>query len=235
MPPLTLVHCEAHSLPSLPDWCNAGRGSGGRPADREEVRMPEEQTSTAEAFIAARDFLLRHREDHGTATRDFRWPQGRHFNWALDYFDRMAEGNARPALWIVNEDGSEFKATFAEMRTRANRAANFLRALGVRRGDRILLMLGNVPPLWEVMLAAMKLGAVLIPSTTLLNREDLLDRLTRGRVTQVVAAAEETGKFADLPGSFTRIVVGADTAGWVNYKQAESAPADFGPDGITAA
>jgi len=77
---------------------------------------------------------------------------------ALDYFDRMAEGNARPALWIVNEDGTEFKASFAEMRVRANRAANFLRALGVKRGDRILLMLGNVPPLWEVMLAPWKLG-----------------------------------------------------------------------------
>jgi acyl-coenzyme A synthetase/AMP-(fatty) acid ligase len=165
--------------------------------------MAEKQTSAAEEFIAARDFLLRHREDCDIACRDFRWPQAERFNWALDYFDHMAEGNGRPALWIVNEDGTAFKASFAEMRVRANRAANFLRALGVKRGDRILLMLGNVPPLWEVMLAAMKLGAVLIPSTTLLNREDLLDRLTRGRVTQVIAASEETSKFADLPGSFT--------------------------------
>src|SRR5215813_14443453 len=160
--------------------------------------MAEKQASAAEEFVAARDFLLRHREDCETACRDFRWPQGEHFNRALDYFDLMAEGNARPALWIVNEDGSEFKASFAEMRERANRAANFLRAQGVQRGDRILLMLGNVPALWEVMLAAIKLGAVLIPSTTLLNREDLIDRLTRGRVTHVIAPAEETAKFADL-------------------------------------
>jgi acetyl-CoA synthetase len=197
--------------------------------------MPEKQASAAEAFIAARDFLLRHREDYDAATRDFRWPQGQYFNWALDYFDRMAEGNARPALWIVNEDGSGFKASFAEMVVRANRAANFLRALGVKRGDRILLMLGNVPALWEVMLAAMKLGAVLIPSTTLLNREDLLDRLTRGRVTQVIVAAEATGKFADLPGRFTRIVVGADMTGWTNYRESETAAAAFVPDGVTKA
>src|SRR5215471_16882722 len=206
-------------------WRRAFEGSG----------MAEKHISAAEEFIAARDFLLRHREDCDTACRDFRWPQARHFNWALDYFDVMAEGNARPALWIVNEDGSEFKASFAEMRTRANRTANFLRALGVKRGDRILLMLGNVPALWEVMLAAMKIGAALIPSTTLLNREDLLDRLARGRVTQVIAAAEETGKFADLPGSFTRIVVGADTPGWTNYRQTETAPAAFVPEGVTAA
>src|SRR5215468_2445058 len=197
--------------------------------------MAKEQAIAAEEFIGARDLLLRYREDCERAVREFRWPQGEHFNWALDYFDLMAEGNARPALWIVNEDGSEFKATFAEMVVRANRAANFLRALGVKRGDRILLMLGNVPALWEVMLAAMKLGAVLIPSTTLLNRDDLLDRLTRGRVTQVIAAAEETGKFADLPGNFTRIVVGADTPGWTNYRQVGSAPAAFAADGVTAA
>ena len=197
--------------------------------------MAEKRASAADEFLAARDFLLRHRADCDTACRDFRWPQAKSFNWALDYFDVMAEGNARPALWIVNEDGSEFKASFAEMRTRANRAANFLRALGVKRGDRILLMLGNVPPLWEVMLAAIKLGAVLIPSTTLLNRDDLVDRLTRGRVTQVIAAAEEAAKFADLPGSFARIVVGADVAGWTNYRGAEKADAAFQPDGVTAA
>jgi acetyl-CoA synthetase len=197
--------------------------------------MPDQNANAADEFLAARDFLLRHRGDCDTACRDFRWPQAKRFNWALDYFDRMAEGNARPALWIVNDDGAEFKASFAEMRVRANRAANFLRALGVGRGDRILLMLGNVPPLWEVMLAAMKLGAVLIPSTTLLNREDLLDRLTRGRVTQVIAAAEETGKFADLPGDFARIVVGADVSGWTNYREADAAAAEFAPDGVTAA
>jgi len=113
----------------------------------------------APPFIAARDFLFAHRTDYQTAYRDFRWPVLDRFNWALDYFDPMARGNDALALWIVNEGGSEHKLSFAEMADRSNRVANHLRALGVKRGDRVLLMLGNVVPLWECMLAAMKLGA----------------------------------------------------------------------------
>ena len=137
----------------------------------------------AREFLAARDFLLAHREDYAAACRNFRWPSPSHFNWALDYFDPMAAGNSRRALWIVNEDGAEFSATFAEMKVRSDRAANFLRAQGVRRGDRILLMLGNVPALWDIMLAAMKLGAVLIPSTTLLARGGRRSRPSLRRAT----------------------------------------------------
>src|ERR1700712_1960044 len=95
----------------------------------------------AAAFIEARDFLLRHRTDYDTAYRDFRWPALDRFNWALDYFDPMARGNDAPALWIVDDDGSVgTRFSFAQMSERSARAANHLRALGVARGDRILLM-----------------------------------------------------------------------------------------------
>src|SRR5687767_10068886 len=97
-------------------------------------------TDSSARFLAARDFLLKHRDDYATAYRDFRWPELDRFNWALDYFDVMARGNDRPGLWLVNEDGSEAKLTFAELSERSNQVANFLRATGVKRGDRILLM-----------------------------------------------------------------------------------------------
>ena len=71
-------------------------------------------------FLSARDFLLRHRTDRATAVRDFRWPVLEQFNWALDYFDRVAAGNERPALHIVNDDGSEFVASFATMSRRSH-------------------------------------------------------------------------------------------------------------------
>jgi acetyl-CoA synthetase len=192
-------------------------------------------SSNAAPFLAARDFLLRHREDYAAAYRDFAWPKLDRFNWALDYFDAMARDNPQPALWIVDEDAGEIKLSFAELSKRSNRIANYFRRLGVRRGDRMLLMLGNVVPLWECMLAAMKLGAVIIPATTLLARNDLLDRFARGRVRHVIAGTDAAAKFADLPGDYTRILVGKDAPGWLQYQDGHAESEHFTPDGDTRA
>jgi acetyl-CoA synthetase len=193
-------------------------------------------SSSLRSFLEARDLLLAHRADYEKARKEFRWPKLDQFNWALDYFDGvLAKGNDRPALWVVDEGQGETKVSFAEMSRRSNQVANFLRAQGVRRGDAVLMMLGNVVPLWEVMLASMKLGAVIIPATTLLNTEDLKDRFERGGVKHVIVGENETSKFDPLSGSYSRIVVGKDRPGWTNLDQARSASADFTPDGPTNA
>lgn len=186
-------------------------------------------------FRNARDFLLAHRSDYDAAVRGFAWPRFDHFNWALDYFDPMAADNSAPALLIVEEDGAQTTRTFAELARRSNRAANFLRALGVRRGDRILLMLGNQATLWEVLLAAMKLGAVVIPTAPLLSPEDLRDRLERGAVRHVIAAAAQAAKFDSLPGAYTRIATGGPVDGWESLENVSASPDRFTPDGPTAA
>ena len=190
---------------------------------------------SAAAFLEARDFLLRHREDYAAAYAGFRWPRLDRFNWALDHFDALAAGNDRPALWLVNEGGAEQKLTFAALKERSDRVANHLRALGIRRGDRILLMLGNVVPLWECMLAAMKLGAIIVPATTLLTRNDLADRFARGRVRHVVTGADNAAKFTELPGDYTRLGVGGAAQGWRRYEDAYDAPAAFAAEGETRA
>ncbi|MHB8666865.1 MAG: AMP-binding protein [Burkholderiales bacterium] len=191
--------------------------------------------SAARPFVEARDFLFKHRSDYAVAARDFRWPVLKEFNWALDYFDAMAKGNDQPALWLVGEDGSEIKHSFAEMSARSNRVANWLRAIGVKRGDRILMMLGNELALWETMLGAIKLGAVLIPATTLLTPDDLLDRFERGNVRHVVVGVANVEKFATLAGGYTRIAVGGTAPGWHSFADAGAHPANFTPDGPTMA
>src|ERR1700722_6025490 len=151
---------------------------------------------SAAAFFDARNFLIQHREDYATAYRDFRWPALTEFNWALDYFDEIARDNHQVALWLVRDSAPEIKLSFAELAKRSNQVANFLRRNGVKRGDRMVLMLPNTVAMWEVMLAAMKLGAVIIPAASLLTANDLRDRVARGAAKHVVAASSEVGKFA---------------------------------------
>jgi acetyl-CoA synthetase len=192
-------------------------------------------TSSSRSFLEARDFLLAHRTDYEAARRDFRWPRLERFNWALDYFDEMAKGNDRTALWVVGETGGEVKPSFAELSLRSNQVANLLRGEGVRRGDAVLMMLGNVVPLWEVMLACMKLGAVIIPATTLLTTDDLRDRFDRGGVRHVVVGAADAAKFDALPGDYGRLVVGGDRPGWTSFERSREAPAELVADGPTYA
>jgi len=188
-----------------------------------------------QAFFEARDFLQQHREDYDTAYRDYRAPQLNEFNWALDVFDAQAKDNHAPALWVVDENGSEQKISFAEMAERSNRVANYLRGLGVKRGERLLLMLPNRVELWEIMLAGIKLGAVMVPTTMLVSTEDLADRLQRGQVKHVIAQASETAKFAPLPGDYTRISVGGSADGWHAFEDSAAASTGFTPDGATMA
>ncbi|HZF90303.1 AMP-binding protein [Streptomyces sp.] len=201
-------------------------------------------TTATEDFRQARDFLLAHREDYSTAYDGFAWPRPEHFNWALDWFDVIADGNDRTALHIVEEDGTETRLSFAELSDRSDRVANWLRARGVTAGDRVLVMLGNQAELWETALAAMKLRAVVIPATPLLGAADLRDRVDRGRVRHAIVRAADTGKFDEVPGDYTRIAVGGTPGGasggaparsWLPYEEAYTSPAGFAPDGPTRA
>src|SRR5271154_6665579 len=192
-------------------------------------------------FQDARALLLRHRSDYDIAVRDFRWPDPVPFNWALDWFDaelaRNAESRDRTALWIIDAGSNrETKLSFAALSRRSNQVANFLRAQGLKRGDHLLLLLGNVVPLWETMLAAIKLGVVVIPATTLLTPDELRDRLERGRARAVVATQDQIGKFAGLGSEkLVRIVVNASSPqqDWLPFETSADFPEDFTPDGPT--
>ena len=183
--------------------------------------------SQTEIFRRHRDLLLRHREDYQAATRAFHWPVLDRFNWALDWFDIIADGNDRIALHFVEESGAEAKLSYAELAERSNRVALYFRRNGVKSGDRIMMMLPNCVQIWEIMLAAMKLGAAVIPATALLTPEDVADRIERGRVGHVVTDAPTTEKFRALDGAWSRHVVGAAVPGWLHYEQAYAEPSSF--------
>ena len=185
------------------------------------------------AFRRARDLLLGLRDQPDEAVASYRAPELAQFNWGLDWFDVVAAdpGTAdRPALWVVDEDGSETKVSYAQMSVRSSQLAAWLRAEGVDRGDRLLLMLGNQVELWETLLACCKLGVVVIPATTLLSTADIRDRVERGHVRHVVARSEDIGRFEGVGGSWTPIAVGEDVEGWLSYRRYAEFLGGFEPE-----
>ena len=190
--------------------------------------------ANADAFLAARDLLLTHRTDIAAARSSFQWPVLDCFNFALDHFDRMAAGNHQAALRFVGPGEHDATVSFAALSSRSNQVANHLRSLGVQRGDRVLLLLGNVPALWEAMLACCKLGAVVVPATTMLTEDDLRDRFGRGRIRHAIVAGEHAARFAPLGDGFTKIAVGGAPA-WHHFEAGYKASAQFTPNGETRA
>ncbi len=186
-------------------------------------------------FAQARDFLQQHRTDYDTAYAGYQVPQFDNFNWALDFFDQEAKDNQTPALWVVEEDGSEQKISYADMAARSSQVAQYLEDCGVKRGDRVLLMLPNRVELWEIMLAGIKLGAVLVPTTMLVSTADLQDRMERGQVKHVIAQVSEAHKFEGITGNFTRIAVGGSIDGWRDFSECRQVLSVFAPKGVTRA
>ena len=183
-----------------------------------------DERSTSEitrAFREARDFLLAHREDYDTAYRDFEWPRFERFNWARDWFDALAvEQPDVAALTIVETDGEVNSLTYAELSQRSRQLAAWLAAHGLRKGDRVLIVLGNTVPLWETMLACIRLGAVIIPATTLLTEADLADRIKRGHARFVVTAGADADRYRRIADACTKVAVGEPVRGWLNFDDA---------------
>ena len=178
-------------------------------------------------FFAARDLLLaRHNDDLGS--HEFQWPRMTRFNWARDVFDVVAEQRDRVALRVIDINGAESQFTFSALARRSLQVATFLAAHGVRRGDRILIMVGNVVALWETMLAAIRSGIVIIPTTTLLQPDDLAERLVRGDVKAVLTEHGLVDRFAGLPPVEVPISIGASARpGWFSFEDTRNADADL--------
>ena len=187
-------------------------------------------------FRQARDLLLLLGDDYFAAKTAFVWPRPEQFNWALDWFDAelaAGEHGSKAALKVIG-DNVETRS-FAELAQDSSRLANGLRSLGAKRGDRLLMMLGTTPELWVTMLAAMKLGLVLIPAMPQLGEADIADRLERGAAKFIVAHGADAPKFLGLAPDVARIAVGETPEGWRAFGALMSPNARFQPAGPTLA
>ncbi len=189
----------------------------------------------SDEFLRCRDQLLLLRADWARARQEFQWPRLDEFNWVHDYFDPVAATRDRTALRVVDDAGNDLSLSFATLAGRSRQVAGFLAAHGVGPGDRVLMLLGNVVPLWETMLAVIRLGGVMIPATTLLQADDLADRMARGRVKAVIAHAALTDRFATLPPAPVRIAVDAPVDGWLSYADTATASTQFRSTATTRA
>jgi acetyl-CoA synthetase len=162
----------------------------------------------SQSFRAARDLLIECRSDHAQARSRFAWPELSRFNWALDWVDNVAIADGRrTALRCVGADGAIEGITYAQLAATSDRIATCWHAAGVRRGDPLLLVMDNGPGIWTGFLAAMKLGAVIVPTSPQLGARDLADRLARAGARHVVCDAGTAPRLEPLLETQTRLII----------------------------
>ncbi|NPV14522.1 AMP-binding protein [candidate division WOR-3 bacterium] len=187
-------------------------------------------------FLKLRDFVLSG-PDYTTCRQQFYWPRLVKFNWALDYFDHIARDNPNTALIYADEAGNEKRASFEEMRQRSNQVANFLIDLGLKKGDRVLVMMDHAVELHQIFLGIMKAGGVIIPVSTLLSPDDVLDRVTGAGIKFAFAHREYLDKFAKVTSLTAKISVGTPSASqpdsWIDFATVSKFGTEFNPPFIT--
>lgn len=194
-------------------------------------------TAATHTIREMRDFLFANATDYAAARAGFAWPEVDEFNFALEWFDVVAaETPDRPAVQIVEADLGLRTWTYGELSTRSDQVAAWLTGLGVRRGDHVIVMLNNTIELWEVMLAITKIGAVSIPTSTLLSASDLAYRIDHGRASAVITLGSLADRLDGVDAGILRIGVGDDApTDWVRFADSTAAPTTFDPDGPTPA
>ncbi|MEA1263551.1 AMP-binding protein [Microbacterium sp. STF-2] len=197
--------------------------------------MSRSATAATHTVREMRDFLFANATDYAAARDGFVWPEVDEFNFALEWFDVVASENPdRPAVQIVEADLSLRSWTYGQLSARSDQVASWLRTLGIGRGDHVIVMLNNTIELWEVMLAITKIGAVSIPTSTLLSASDLAYRVEHGRARAVITLGALADRLDDIDPGILRIGVGDDiSSGWARFADSTAAPAGFEPDGPT--
>jgi len=166
--------------------------------------------------------LVPNMTDYEKARRDFSLEVPEHFNFGFDIVDRWARDRTKLAFAIADEDGEIIKKrTFYELKRESNMFANVLREQGIKKGDRVLVMLHWMPQWYIAMVGMLKLGVVPIPSTTLLTSKDIRYRLNQSEAVGVITDSPDASKveaeLENCPSLRTLILATGNRRGWLKW------------------
>jgi acyl-coenzyme A synthetase/AMP-(fatty) acid ligase len=181
-----------------------------------------------------------HMTDYEAERRNFHLEVPEYFNFATDVIGKWASDPNKLAMLWIGQNGEEQQLTFAHFAERSSRAANAFARLGIQKGDRVLVMLPRIPEWWESVLGLMKIGAIPIPSTTLLTPKDIQYRAEVAEFAAFITDSEGAEKFDQVRGECPTVKVAilvepnADVGGregWTSYQQVvdEASPKFTGP------
>lgn len=156
----------------------------------------------------------------------------KNFNFAYDVVDEFAktEPSRKAMIWVA-DDGAERIFTFKEISVLSNQVANFFTDLGIKRGDRVMLILRRHYEFWLAIVALHKIGAIAIPATDQLKKKDVVYRIEKAGVTTIVCTADGTisGEVekAASEKSVKNLIIAGNKDGWTSFSKAYEYPTEF--------
>ncbi len=148
---------------------------------------------------------------------EFRWGTPEYFNFG-NVIDEFAADRNRVALLWEDQEGNRARLTFGDFKEKSNRIANVLKEVGIGKGDPILLVLPRIPIWQAAYIAALKIGAIVIPCTAMLREKDLVYRANHSGAKAIIASVDSATMVGDLrnqcPALEHYLIVGAERSGW---------------------
>ena len=180
-------------------------------------------------------FGVARKKPYADLVREFRWDIPETFNFGVDIVDAWAADRDGLAIVWENAAGAEASYRFSDVARLSDQLAHSLRRLGVRKGDRVIIMLPRIPE-WQIsLIACLKLGAIIIPCIEMLTPRDIEYRVRNAEAKAAICRAEQIGKFADVANAVpVRLAIGG-ASNWLDWQQALTAGADsFAPERVAA-
>ena len=185
----------------------------------------QSRKSDASQKLLCHKFIQAQEDEHGALT-DIRFMDADSYNFAFDTVDAIARREPdRLAMLHISNDMTERRFTFKDIKDASSQSANYFKSLGIKRGDRVMLVLKRHYQFWFAILGLHKLGAIAIPATNQLVEHDFTYRFGAAGVSAVLCTADgDTAHQIELAEqacgqSMTKILVGGDREGWHNYDE----------------